>query len=127
MWRWVGVSLPRTTGSREPQPIQQGMGWEFRSRGRCLLMSITHDREADHLIACILATSKYHATGFKIIAVLPPALERSSLVMSIFLQPKPKGHILSLNLSVLGLLWVLVALRQAEGIGVGRGNPGPCS
>lgn len=90
-------------------------------------MSITHDQQEDHLMACILATSKCHAAGLKIIAILPLALERSSLVMSPFLQPKPKGHILSLDLSVLGLLWVMVALRQAEGIGVGRGNPGPCS
>lgn len=90
-------------------------------------MSITHDREADHLMACISATSKCHAAGLKIIAILPPALERNSILMSPFLQPKPKGHILSLDLSVLGLLWVLVALRQAEGIGMGRGHPGPCS
>lgn len=36
------------------------------------------------------------------------------------LQPKPKGHIPTFYLSVLGLHWGPVALRQAEGMGLGE-------
>lgn len=85
-------------------------------------VSTAPDREADHLMACILVPQKCCAPAINIIPGLPPALERISLGIPPFLKPKLRGVISSSSLLALGPHWGPAAPREAEDVKLGGGS-----